>query len=461
MNCCEQAKNKPQLSYSVVSKTRNWFDDPLKTIIEPLKSRGICVLTIVIEHPDKVGEKRADGGYPVIDIKGAPTEYTPDLEKTEELIKTALQHGMHVRIVPHVDAPPNADPPRLFHDIVPNPRKDYYLKVIKPLLETVIKAVKTSDKLSKDNACIPCISFTLGAELDQSLRNHGEYWLEMAGEAYNLIRKNGLSRQRIQLGHKVNHDFTRKFPTTSANYLSVLDYVSVSFYPNLLDSDVTEKDWLKPKDEGNLKKLSALIGKRFMAIKKALRDRLPETNKLCVEIGEAGIGWTDLQEPYKDPPAATGDDTIDIPGFKKVSKSELEKYKHIRKNYYRALLQFLRDGKETLQCKNGFCYVYRPLALWNNHYQYDFLCLMTDKGKFSTDEAKLIKDAFKDDEIAEEIKKYGNELLKSRLVPDVIIKNSTLGKLESFDETIDQKPVIKQRKQVEQRKTKRSFFSNQ
>ena len=474
MSCCKTARG-PRLGYSVVSETTNCFDKATN-IVESISKAGFCAVTIVPEHPvwatvgnpaKKTLEGRTVENIVSIEIiKDDPTaspnhyHFTPPVKKsgsgpdgTKELIRAAIRKGMCVQIMPHLDAIGTVKPHEGKYSPLPGmPWRAHFLfdpmsaaykdQVILPLLQVVIEALRETS-VEGDDKCKPCVAFVLGSEVEMSLAAYASRWSELLGVARAIVR-DGLpaeDQRRIEFGHKINHDFAASAErwiniwnqlhgggtanpaaakSAVVKYLSSLDFVSVSYYPDL--SAVT--GWDKAQTPAGIGALAGEMRRQWRKIRQEFNQLVPQPpggKRPCLEIGEAGIGWIHPEHPAKDVPLFEG--FPDCRPGKGINK-HLRQYKRIKYNYFAALLKFLETWPtefSSTSCKANCLKDFRHLTLWNNHWQFDLLGLKLGKynkptGKYSRERGRELKKKFHDGKldrgVLELLKLYGPSLFQ-------------------------------------------------
>jgi hypothetical protein len=248
-------------------------------------------------------------------------DYTPPFATIRAVLMHALALGMDVKIEPHIDWKSTLDTVGEWRGFMQfNPEAEYFDRVIGPMRELAIEAKAAYPERR--------ISLTLGAELDRSVREFPDGWLDVLYRA---------AAPGIEIGHKLNHDAASTI--FAAPYLASLDYVSYSFYPKIRFRKPREW-WASPKPDKELEPLADAFERNA----EDLRRKLPRGPEF--QIAEFGLGSADVEHPYKL-----------VPAFYRTMD---EANQNVRRNYYRGFLHYgSRQGTP-------------PITFWSAGY-FDFL----------------------------------------------------------------------------------------
>lgn len=389
MACPNSNNTVPQVSYAVASFGVNNYDNPAR-IISALRQLGVSVLTLVPTYmvktePMKVGFFSGTTRKRFQKPLSIDASQTPSPDKIKALAIAGIKAGMHIRLEPHLDIEAVFDSKvgevywraRLFIDPTASlpgtgtaaSKGSYQDIVLKPLMAMLV-SIKDTPVDNHPN-CKACFSFTLGSELDMSLLWYAEKW-KLCHAFLNTERISAGLQARLDFGHKVNHDYeTRalhprgwvgeinaleKFlqlgngqykPATRADkvdeYLKLLDYVGISFYPNM-QATLTPKEWSSKPDFEKSKKLAKVFKQRFT---ENTSKRLGRLNK-PLDISESGLGSANTGAPWS---------TKNSDQLKHASG------KTIRKNYMSGLAEFMRKNKTQFK-RPQRCLTLSPWTIW-------------------------------------------------------------------------------------------------
>jgi hypothetical protein len=201
-------------------------------------------------------------------------DYTPPLATIRAVLMHALALGLHVKLEPHIDWQSTLDGRGEWRGLMHfNPVGDYSDRVIAPMRTLALEAKAVYPERR--------VSLTLGSEVDRSVREFPDAWMEVRGSA---------AAQGVEIGHKLNHDAASAIFAT--RYLASLDYVSFSFYPRIRIWRPREW-WLSPQPDEELK----ILVDAFECRATELQRKLPHGPEF--QIGEFGLGSADVEHPYK------------------------------------------------------------------------------------------------------------------------------------------------------------------
>ena len=201
-------------------------------------------------------------------------DYTPPLATIRAVLMHALTLGMDVKLEPHIDWQSTLDSTGEWRGLMRfDPCGAYSDRVIGPLRDLAIEAKGTYPERR--------VSLTLGSEVDRSVREFPDSWMELRIKA---------AAAGVDVGHKLNHDAPSALFRT--RYLANLDYVSFSFYPTLNFVRPLEW-WVAPPTSEQLETLANAFESRAAALERKL-PLGPE-----FQIGEFGLGSADVVYPYK------------------------------------------------------------------------------------------------------------------------------------------------------------------
>jgi hypothetical protein len=227
-------------------------------------------------------------------------DYTHTLEKIRAVLMHALGLGLDVKLEPHLDWQSTLDGEGKWRGLMQfNPADDYFDRVIAPLRDLACEA-----KVSYPERRV---SLTLGSEVDRSVREFPDAWMDV---------RNHAARYGLEIGHKVNHDAPSPIFTTG--YLASLDYVAFSFYPKI-EFQRPPEWWLSAQSGEELEALADAFEGRIAA----LARKLPLGPEL--QIGEFGLASGDVAHPYK----------VDPDFFRYMDAGSRE----LRRNYYQGFLR--------------------------------------------------------------------------------------------------------------------------
>lgn len=404
---------KSPASYSLPSFKKGDYKQ-VNTQLDKLKTLGFRWVTFTPTYKvTEVKEKVAGSLLNIIPVIGKLLNYltkTPtktlhylklDHDQTpitelETAVLLAVKKGFNVKIEPHLDWEATlvstsekawrmtmyfspADPKSMYDG--------YYEKIISPIIDIVKKAEQIPRPPNSDK---PCYALTLGSELDVSLYTYSASWALMKSWCEKRRSDLGLQKPlRLQFGHKLNYDVflpkgavRRKMDSVRKNwglkplspkiwpiwelaalgYLRDLDYVSFSFYPPIVGLLPKNFDWTKDTNANSVKDVS----EAFQKVAKELRKKLG--SKVPMDIGEFGLGSTDLSKPFGDTP----EDFIDkSTGTYKKNDDAHSK----RRLYIKSMAKFMADNKEWFKSKSDdACCQYLPATFWTVKH-YDFLGL--------------------------------------------------------------------------------------
>jgi hypothetical protein len=266
--------------------------------------------------------------------------YTPPLATIRAVLLHALALGFDVKVEPHIDWQATLDGAGEWRGLMQfDPAGEYFDKVIAPMRELAVNA----KLLYPDHR----IALTLGSEVDRSVRDHPEAWLAVRRRA----RAEG-----IATGHKFNHDAGRAL--LRSEYVASLDWVSFSFYPAMGFRQPPEW-WRAPHAAEEYEDAA----ERFRQAAADLGRKLPR--KTAFEIGEFGLGSSDVEHSYKlDPSFFT---SMDDDG------------RRLLRNYYTAFLQSLQGSTAGL------------VTFWSAGY-FDFLGVFDSRYKKDEELIRLVEE---------------------------------------------------------------------
>jgi hypothetical protein len=353
------------------------------------------------------------------------------LAELKKAILSAIKKGFNVKIEPHLDwastlSGTSEKDWRMTMYFDPVDAKtlsgSYEEKIITPILNIIEEAEKIT---RPSGANKPCYALTLGSELDVSLYAFVSGWEEMKTRAQRRRKSLGLENpRRLSIGHKLNYDvfdtngaLRRHMPNVRAEwnepkvtpkewqlwgqaimgYLRDLDYASFSFYPPIAHLVPSGFDWTKDSDPASHEKIAEI----FKDHAKALRDKLGK--KVPLDVGEFGLGSTDLSEPYGDHPEEFV--TPDGSSFKTNHDAQAK-----RRLYIKAMAKFMADNKSWFEAVGKTdCCNYLPATFWTVKH-YDFLGIWdydiqvgpkSEEGQIPTAKHEL----FVDEQLIEYLKK--------------------------------------------------------
>jgi hypothetical protein len=342
----------PPLSYSLPAWTPDGYSN-YRAWLDDLKALGFAWVTFTPTYLvyDRVPMR--------IDVSRGPA-----FGQLAEAVQAAVAAGFHIRMEPHLDFETTLTGGtyewrrRMYF----SPLGPYSDEIVQPLLKLLRAAAKPSTKME----------FTLGSELDVSLVEFSAEWAKL------------IAAGPVSLGHKINHDslepnspirdalsavrvrrglppagrsdYRAKVRDLSA-YLSQLDYVAFSFYPNVRGPGADQ--------------FAAAFRDRAVE----LRGRLPAGPAFA--IGEFGLGSADTARPYEFDPSTL----LNTPGA-------LE----LRRAYYLGFLDFLRQSRDLVRG--------RASSFWTVTH-FDFLGALNWPGN----------EPFRDDILRQAIYEYNTETL--------------------------------------------------
>jgi hypothetical protein len=348
----------PPLAYSLPAWTPDGYTDH-RRCLDDLKSLGFTWVTFTPTHLvyDRVPLR--------IDVSRGP-----DFERVADAVQYAVESGFHVRMEPHLDFETTLTGGtyewrrRMYF----SPLGQYSDEVVQPLMAMLRRLMKPGRRME----------FTLGSELDVSVAEFSADW---AG----LIQPGDIS-----IGHKINHDslelnssvrdalsavrlrrgmepagrseYRQKVRDLGA-YLSKLDYVAFSFYPNVRGPGSQEF-------AGQFRKRAAELSEKLSAAAAGKPD---------FAIGEFGLGSADASRPYH-----SAADTF----LKNAAAFD------VRTQYYLGFLDFLRSSRDLVGD--------RASAFWTVTH-FDFLGIMDWPGR----------EAFRDDKLRQAVYDYNKEITET------------------------------------------------
>ena len=340
---------------------------------------------------------RAIFGQPTRKIKYLELDHeqTP-LAELKAAVLAAVEKGFNVKIEPHLDwaatlASKSEDKWRMTMYFDPNNANTLYYGYEEKLIGPIIDLIRDAEKVTRPSgAGKACYALTLGSELDVSLYTFTSGWESLKKYSQKRREDLGLDEpRRFSIGHKLNYDVfqprgaVRRYmpavrkdwgaPELSAKdwvhleqgvmgYVRNLDYASFSFYPPLDHKVPKGFDWTKDSD----KRAIDTVAKAFKEASKSLRDKVGKSVPL--DIGEFGLGSSDLSQPYGDNPEdfVTPDGT----GFKKNEKAHAT-----RRLWIKAMAKFMADNRSYFEAVGKTeCCNYLPITFWTVKH-YDFLGL--------------------------------------------------------------------------------------
>jgi len=278
------AVGRPPLSYSLPAFHPSGYDD-VRRWLENLLELEFRWVTL---HPT----------WLVYDE--IPPRIRPDAPDVGAAMTIARELGFNVQLDPHLDweSTLTGGPYLWRRSMQVDPMGEYFDIVLAPM------SALTPDRL------------TLGSELDVSVQEFTDRWIEAACQFPD-----------ITIGHKLNHDAlpTRRF--TLGSYLRNLNYVAFSFYPAIEFEDAA----------GDLRReLRTITGANTEFV-----------------IGEFGLGCTDITRPWR----------FDASTFRTPEDFEL------RRDYYLRFLEWL----------NAQPYTQSPVTFWSAGH-FDFLGVLDQPG---------------------------------------------------------------------------------
>lgn len=375
MACPNENPIWPPLSYSIVSFGKNDFDDP-NTLVSKLIECGFSCITIIpmytaITKENQFTYKSEGKDKHFRDILSIDTSKTPSLDRIKSLMIIAINKGLNVKLEPYLEPDTNAGGEnywRAYLNFDPNaplPQSSSYFDVVlQPLMNLIVDLKDTPIENFPD--CKPCFSFTLGSELEMSVVGYPGSWLD-ALKKLQTQRTTAQIDKRLNFGHKINFDHAfraRTFlgylhtlqqkpqPTnddvknqgmSEGTYFASLDYLSLSFYPDM--SKIPDTDWKEAPSDDKTGKIADEFTNQFDRFFKPFSG-LPN---LTPEIGEFGLGSTDVSKPW------SGDNSGSL---------NTPEGKNVRLNYYKGFLQFLKKNKDRFKMKKQSCYVFSPSTFW-------------------------------------------------------------------------------------------------
>lgn len=377
MNCPNENPIWPPLSYSTVSFGKNDFDDP-NTLVNKLVESGFSCITIIPMYTAKTKESKftyeSEGKDKHFrEFLSIDSTKTPSLDKIKELMVTAIKKGLNVKLEPYLEPDTNSGGENYwrayldFDPKAPLPQgPSYFDIVLQPLMNLIVELKDTP--IDNFPNCKPCFSFTLGSELEMSVIGHPESWLTVL-KLLQTQRNVAQIDQRLNFGHKINYDHafrSRKFleyvhklaqklaPTNDdfknlavheGTYFASLDYLALSFYPNMRDAKISDKEWKEAPSNDKTEKIADEFANQFNKFYGPFNG-LPNVTP---EIGEFGLGSTDVSKPW----SGENSNSLDTP-----------EGKNVRLNYYKGFLQFLKKNSKNFKLKKQSCFIFSPATFW-------------------------------------------------------------------------------------------------
>lgn len=381
MSCPNANPTAPQLAYSWASFSANDYDN-YRSRLRQLSQLGFRVLTLVptyrvVTQPIAVTYQSGVQTKNYREIIAIEDTHTP-VARIRAVVEFGIELGMHIRIVPHLDADivfsSQAGEVYWRAQFLFDPTTalinsgSYFDVVLQPLMNLIVQ-VKDHQVVNFPN-CRPCFSLTLGSELEMSVLGYPASWLQ---SLQNLQQQRATAQlgTRLDFGHKLNHDHASRLPTwiiemnkinaaqnppapvfnqqvqiaAESAYLQQLDYLAFSFYPDLTNALTPPAQWAQ---EPASRITDGIASEFSRAFANGIRNPFAGLG-VPIEIGEASIGTTKVGMPWQD----QVDPNVNTPAGKNV-----------RLNYILGLLQFIRQNASAFQRRPQRCFKFNPLSFW-------------------------------------------------------------------------------------------------
>ena len=313
----------------------------------------------------------------------------PSLRELRDAVAHAVGLGFNVKLEPHVDweTTLTGGPYEWRRKMYLRPFPEYTQQILAPLLALLSNvAFKKVDT-----------RLTLGSELDVAS-------LEFANEWQLLLETLREQESGVKIGHKINHDsllpskavrdvlneqrgrnglvpagragYAQRMTEMNA-YLSRLDYVSFSFYPDVRMGR-SDEWWREPAQGGQIGDVAECFRAKTQELYQQLRNAAGASP--AYSIGEFGIGCTDPARPYH----------FDAKTFLEPDGSMSAGARELRRKYYLGFLDFLKRSANLIGEE--------PSTFWTVTH-YDFLGALE----------QCNMEPFRDDTLRQAIKLYNEE----------------------------------------------------